>query len=168
MSKEPLLMMFLASLGLFALSGCSSKDTDIVKNGILAHCPEHTVQQMVDSFFYSPTWMEVESKVGDKLVIVWGDMHYHGKPVTGELQFVIDVENKTFQHRAFGINKVPQTGLVADVLFRKMCAAASNARKVDSVDSAGNVDLSTDMSPSAEKLNSIAERGTLKSGTGNK
>jgi len=154
--------------GLVTLASCSSKETDIVKNGTLPLCPEHSVQQMVNNFFNSPTWIEVESKVGDKLVIVWGNMHYHGKPVTGELQFVVDIEDKTFRFRAFGINQVPQTGLVADVLFRKMCAAASNARRVDSVEDAGNMELSTDFSPTAERLNSMVEADMLESATRNK
>ena len=112
------------------LSGCTSAEVDMVKNGSLSSCPNHTLEEMVDGFFGSPSWNSGTSDDGIKFVNVSGDMAFSGKEVTGMLQFIISDNNETFQYRAFEINEIPQNNLMAGALLKKMCASATSSSGV--------------------------------------
>jgi len=109
------------------LSGCTSAEVDMVKNGSLNNCKNHTLEEMVDGFFGSPSWESGTSDNGMKFVNVSGGMALSGKEVIGMLQFTISDNNEDFQYRDFEINEIPQNNVMAGALLTKMCASATSS-----------------------------------------
>ncbi|MDX8383056.1 MAG: hypothetical protein R8M45_03175 [Ghiorsea sp.] len=112
------------------LSSCTSAEVDMVKSGSLSMCSNHTLEEMVDGLFGSPSWDSGASDDGMTFVNVSGDMTFSGKEVTGMLQFTVDDKNQTFQYRAFEINDMPQNNFMAGAVLKKMCASAVSSSGV--------------------------------------
>lgn len=122
--------IFAASL-LIGLTGCSSPEVDIsspemdlVKNGYLSVCLNHTFEDMVTGFFGSPSWESGESDSGVKYINVSGDMIFHEEKSTGMFQFTISSNGKNFQYSEFKVNGIPQDNFTGVALLKKMCNSA--------------------------------------------
>lgn len=97
----------------------------MVKGGNLYTCPNHTVEEMVDSFMGSPSWESGTSDSGLEFVNINGDIMYANKEVRATVQFKINESNQTFEFQAIEMNGVPQNKLIANALLKKMCESAS-------------------------------------------
>ena len=96
----------------------------VVKDGNLYTCPNHTVEEMVNSFMGSPSWESGTSKNGDEFVNINGDIMYSNKEVRATVQFIIN-KDETFKFSAIEMNGVPQNKLIANALMKKMCESVS-------------------------------------------
>ncbi len=121
--KKNVLYLFLV----LSLAGCvDSPEVQMVKSGSLGLCSTYTVSQLVNSFMGTPSWDSGTSEDGQRFVNVSGDIMYANKPVRGEVQFILDSNNSTFEFNAFEVNEIPQMELVGIALLSKMCASAKN------------------------------------------
>lgn len=109
------------------LTGCGDSDeVAMVKQGHLAMCPAHTVEQMVDGFFGSPDWESGTAENGQDFVNVSGDITLHDKPVRAVVQFSVDKKAGTFGFNALETNDVPQPDFLALALLAKMCESVAS------------------------------------------
>jgi len=102
-----------------------SKYVTMVKNGSLEACPDHTVNEMVQSFLGTPKWEHGVAADGSNFVNIRGRFSYDGKDVNGAIQFIVD--DNSFRFNAFEINDLPQNMFLAMSLMQKMCSAASES-----------------------------------------
>jgi hypothetical protein len=114
-------------VAMLGLAGCGdSPEVAMVKGGSLGSCPSHTVEQMVDGFFGSPSWESGTTDGGQSFVNVSGDMTMLDKEVRTTLQFMVDAGKGTFEFNAIETNGAPQPQLIALAVLSKMCDEATS------------------------------------------
>lgn len=91
----------------------------MVKGGYPSSFPGCKYGDVFDSFFGSPTWKYFEADTGEQVVEFTGYCTYHDAEVKARLQFILDVENDTFEAGAMSFNDVPQTTLITAAMLEK-------------------------------------------------
>jgi hypothetical protein len=108
----------------------------MVKNGYPVSYPDCKYGDVFDEFFGSPTWKYFESTDGLDIVEFTGYCMYQNTEVKVRLQFILDVENSTFESGAMSFNDVPQTTLITAALIEKAFSqyVEKHGRNVESQD----------------------------------
>lgn len=91
----------------------------MVKHGYPLSYPNCKYGDVFDNFFGSPTWKYFEADTGEQVVEFTGYCMYHDTEVKSRLQFILDMENNTFEAGAMSFNNVPQTTLVTTAMIEK-------------------------------------------------
>ncbi|MCD8083408.1 MAG: YARHG domain-containing protein [Clostridiales bacterium] len=90
-----------------------------VKNGSPQTYPDYNYGEVFDAFFGSPTWRYFEGENGEDVVEFTGWCVYQDVEVEARLQFLLDMENGTFETGAMSFNEVPQTNLITYALIER-------------------------------------------------
>ena len=91
-----------------------------VKNGTPELYPDITYDEAFSSFFSNRSWSYFVSDTGKDVVEFKGDCMYHDTQVTATIQFVLDMEEGTFELEYLGFNDVPQSVLITYALITKV------------------------------------------------
>ena len=91
-----------------------------VKNGTPEAWPDITYDEAFSKFFSNRHWRYFKSDTGEDVVEFTGDCIYREAQVTVRMQFILDVENGTFETGAMSFNDVPQILLVEYALIEKV------------------------------------------------
>ncbi len=104
--------------------GSSSPEIAMVQDGHLSEFKTKTVGQAVDGFFGNAEW---ESGIADDgenkgkvIVNAVGNILFSEKEVEAAIQFIVDVDAKTFEFYAFELNGIPQNQIMIQGLLEKM------------------------------------------------
>jgi hypothetical protein len=81
----------------------------MVRGGFRANNPELTYETAFSAFFSNPRWQYFQSENGIDVVEFTGGCIYRDVHVTARIQFIIDLENSTFEATYLAFNEVPQT-----------------------------------------------------------
>ena len=79
-----------------------------------------TYGKAFDAFLADPEWDYFESTTGLHVVEVTGDMTYDGYPVTAKLQFVLDLDEGTFEAYHLSFDGEAQSKLMIAALIQKV------------------------------------------------
>jgi hypothetical protein len=91
-----------------------------VKNGSLSSHPGTPVGKALDHFLGHPQWTEGETKSGQQVVNVTGDVMFQGQRAKVLLQFMVNPEAGTFELYALELNGVGQNRLVQAAFMDKV------------------------------------------------
>lgn len=97
-----------------------------VKNGYPSSYPDCNYGDVFDFFFASPTWKYFEGENGEDVVEFTGYCIYLEQEVKARLQFILDMDNGTFETGAMSFNDVPQTQLITVALIEKAFSEYAN------------------------------------------
>lgn len=89
----------------------------MVKNGYPEMYPDLKYGEVFEAFFSNPTWTYFHAETGEDVVEFTGNCIYRDQEVKARLQFILDMENNTFQAGALSFNDVPQTELITSALI---------------------------------------------------
>ena len=89
-----------------------SQYIQMVKGGTNDAFPGKTYGDAFDNFFGSPRWKYFRSDTGDDVVEVSGSCTYRDVKVNANLQFLLNLKDKTFEAGALSLNDVPQVKLI--------------------------------------------------------
>ena len=118
--NKVLRVVFAAICFLLVASCAESPAVQSVKNGHLTDYPHKSIGSAIDGFFANPRWSSGTGTDGQTtLVNVRGDILYHEKRVTAELQFVLDDETGSFRINALEFNGIPQNRLMITTLIER-------------------------------------------------
>jgi hypothetical protein len=98
----------------------NNKYIDYVKNGSPKSYPNITYGKAFGSFFANPTWKYFKSDENQDVVEFSGACSYQNVNVTARVQFLLDVDNGTFDVYYLGFNDVPQNKLIIMGLIKKV------------------------------------------------
>ena len=93
---------------------------EYVKTGSPEAYPDKTYGEAFDMFFANPQWLYFESDKGSDIVQFEGDCEYRDVEVHATIQFVIDIDNNSFNFEYLDFNGVPQTELIKYALITKV------------------------------------------------
>ncbi len=102
--------------------GISSEDDryiDFVKNGSPEAYPDITYGEAFSDFFSNCHWQYFKGDNETDVVEFSGDCLYRDAEVTVTLQFILDVDEGTFEAGYLAFNDVPQVALVEYALINK-------------------------------------------------
>jgi len=91
----------------------------LVQSGYPLAYPTCTYGATFDEFFGTPTWTCFKADSGEDVVEFTGYCLYQEVEVKACLQFILDVENNTFEAGAMSFNDVPQSSLITLSLIDK-------------------------------------------------
>ncbi|MFD3157276.1 hypothetical protein ACFIJ5_10510 [Haloimpatiens sp. FM7330] len=94
------------------ISNKNNKYVLMVKDGHPTDYPDVTYGKSFDNFFGSPTWKYFKSDDGRDVVEFTGDCTYRESKVKARLQFILKVDDGTFEAGALSFNEVPQENVV--------------------------------------------------------
>ena len=120
------IVLFFGLWGLFSLgkpillSYENNRHINFVKNGSPASYPNITYDEAFSNFFANRHWEYFKSDDGYDVVEFTGDCLYRDAEVTVTLQFILDVDEETFEAGYLAFNGVPQSMIVEYVLLEKV------------------------------------------------
>ncbi len=91
-----------------------------VKNGSPSSYPDITYDEAFSNFFANRSWNYFESTEGKDVVEFKGDCTYRDVEVTATIQFVLDMDDGTFELSYLAFNDVPQSILIEYALITKV------------------------------------------------
>ena len=91
-----------------------------VKSGSPSSYPDVTYDEAFCNFFTNRSWNYFESNDGKDVVEFKGDCTYHDVEVTATMQFVLDMNEGTFEISYLAFNDVPQSLLIEYALITKV------------------------------------------------
>ena len=97
----------------------SNKYIEMVKNGTNERYPNITYGEAFEGFFANPEWNHFTSDKGE-VVEFTGDFYYMDEEAEAHFQFLIDLEDSTFDLEYFAINDESQNILVTGVVLEKI------------------------------------------------
>lgn len=105
--------------------------------------PECEYGDVFDEFFGSPTWKYFEADTGEQVVEFTGYCIYQDVEVKARLQFILDMENETFESGAMSFNDVPQLELITTAMIQK---AFENYMEENGMEASAGNDLEDELS----------------------
>lgn len=91
-----------------------------VKNGSPSLYPDITYDEAFTEFFSDRSWEYFESTDGQDVVEFRGNCMYNDVEVTATIQFILDMDDGTFELGYLAFNDVPQSFLVEYALIAKI------------------------------------------------
>lgn len=92
----------------------------MVKDGYNTSYPNSTYGVAFENFFGSPTWTYFKSDGGEDVVEFTGDCTYQNAKVKAKQQFVLNMDEGTFEVGALSFNDIPQNKLITAVLMNEV------------------------------------------------
>jgi hypothetical protein len=93
---------------------------EFVKNGTPTSYPDTTYGQAFSDFFSNEHWEYFRSDDGKDVVEFTGNCMYRNAEVEARIQFVLNVEEGTFEFEYLDFNGVPQIQLIKYALITKV------------------------------------------------
>lgn len=100
--------------------GTEDEHITFVKNGSPVDYPDVTYDEAFSAFFSNRSWEYFVSDTGKDVVEFKGDCLYHDTQVTATIQFVLDMDEGTFEFEYLAFNDVPQSILISYALITKV------------------------------------------------
>lgn len=122
------------------ISDADNKYVLMVKGGYRTDDPSVTYEDAFSAFFGTPRWKYFKSEDGQDVVEFTGDCIYRDVSVKARIQFVVDVENGTFQATYLAFNEIPQDALTLAAVISK----AFEEVTASGTESSENADVITD------------------------
>ena len=103
----------------------------MVKNGYPMAYPNCLYGEVFDEFFASPTWVYFQGDGGENVVEFTGICTYMDVEVKARLQFILNMEEETFETGALSFNDVPQNNLITYALIQKAFEEYAEANGIE-------------------------------------
>ena len=100
--------------------GTEDEHITFAKNGSPVDYPDVTYDEAFSAFFSNRSWEYFVSDTGKDVVEFKGDCLYHDTQVTATIQFVLDMDEGTFEFEYLAFNDVPQSILISYALITKV------------------------------------------------
>ncbi len=95
----------------------SQQYINFVRNGSPTAYPDTTYGKAFDNYFANGRWDYFRTDDGKDVVEFTGDCMYRDAQVTATIQFLLDVDNGTFDFEYLAFNDVPQIALIKYALI---------------------------------------------------
>ncbi len=98
----------------------NTKYIDYVKEGYPEAYPNITYGEAFDSFFGEPSWKYFVTENDEDVVEFAGQCFFMDAEVTATVQFILDIDNGTFEAGYFDMNGVPQNQFMTGIILTKV------------------------------------------------